>query len=155
MDDATLDSLFWKSKGGAVEFRGRTVSRIFHRTVQPQEAVTVRFIRSTSQPSQGLLFRLPGGTLRILNQSVKDLSLWSDTFPGEDTLVCETKRPNTLKIWNAWRSPDGKAIYWIHESGILIEEPSPATVVLRCSDGIGDADFDDLVVELEFRSEAA
>ena len=155
MDAATLDSLFWKSKGGAVEFRGRTVSRIFKRRVRPHEVVTVRFIRSISEPAQGLLFRIPGGTLRILNDSIKDLSLWSDTFPGEDTLVCETKRPNTLKIWNAWRSPNGKAIYWIHESGILIEEPSPTTVVLRCSDGIGDANFEDLVVELEFRSEAA
>jgi hypothetical protein len=35
---------------------------------------------------------------------------------------------------------------WIGDAGMVVEEPAPGVLVLRCSDGFDAPTFDDLVV---------
>ncbi|MFT7474614.1 MAG: hypothetical protein ACI81L_001539 [Verrucomicrobiales bacterium] len=60
------------------------------------------------------------------------------------------KRPTILQVWNSWLIGGAKHA-WTGNSGIVVEElnvPSEATARFRlwCSDGLGDPQFDDLVV---------
>ena len=57
--------------------------------------------------------------------------------------------PATLQIWNSW-SIDGVEHAWTGNAGLIVEEleaPPTARRRLRlwCSDGLGDADFSDLI----------
>lgn len=60
------------------------------------------------------------------------------------------QRPVTLQLWNSWLIGGGEHA-WTGNSGLVIEElevPEGANTRLRlwCSDGLGDPQFDDLVV---------
>jgi hypothetical protein len=59
-------------------------------------------------------------------------------------------KPITLQIWNSWLLGDAEHA-WIGNSGMVVEElsvPDDAAARMRlwCSDGLGDPQFDDLVV---------
>ncbi len=72
----------------------------------------------------------------------------SDRFATE--LTGSRNRAETLQLWNSWSLGQGQHS-WTGNSGIVLEEldaPIGASrrVRLWCSDGLGDPEFDDLVV---------
>ena len=72
----------------------------------------------------------------------------SDQFATE--LTGSRNRAETLQLWNSWSLGQGQHS-WTGNSGIVMEEldaPVGASrrVRLWCSDGLGDPEFDDLVV---------
>jgi hypothetical protein len=72
----------------------------------------------------------------------------SDRFATE--LTGSRNRAETLQLWNSWSLGQGQHS-WTGNSGIVLEEldaPVGASrrVRLWCSDGLGDPEFDDLVV---------
>ena len=104
-------------------------------------------------------------SLRIHSKS-GDVSIIVAHFPPSDSvLVLAETYPafeiefeemegdtGTLQIWNSWILGDGEHA-WIGNSGIVVEPlpvPEGASQRLRlwCSDGLGDPDFDDLVLLL-------
>lgn len=104
-------------------------------------------------------------SLRILSQAGNITVSNSDFEPAESILVLGESYPafeieftdpestgGTLQLWNSWILGDGEHA-WIGNSGIIIESlpvPEGASNRLRmwCSDGLGDPDFDDLVLLL-------
>jgi hypothetical protein len=65
-------------------------------------------------------------------------------------LACAETSPHSLQLWNSWVMGDSHHS-WTGNSGIVAEElevpPGASTRVrLWCSDGLGDPQFDDLVV---------
>lgn len=62
----------------------------------------------------------------------------------------QKRRPVSLQFWNSWLVGDAEHA-WTGNSGLVVEEldtPEGANIRLRlwCSDGLGDPQFDDLVV---------
>jgi hypothetical protein len=57
------------------------------------------------------------------------------------------RRDKNLDIWNSW-SYEGVDSSWLGNAGMLVES-SATGYLLRCSDGLGDPAFDDLVVRVE------
>lgn len=54
-----------------------------------------------------------------------------------------------IAFWNIWRYPKADRIdSRIGNSGLYADETSPGVYVLHCSNGIGEVDFEDLVVEV-------
>ena len=101
---------------------------------------------------QAVRLKARGGRVVINDQPDDDVVLWSDTAPS--VLVASlrpqsSRKPMTLRIWNAWRDPAGVMQAWIGDAGMLVEEQSPGDLVLRCSDGFDAPTFDDLVVRLK------
>jgi hypothetical protein len=88
--------------------------------------------------------------VRVNEQLLDDVVLWTDTAPPE--LVVElvpksAKKPLVLRAWNAWRDPAGATQAWIGDAGMLIAEED-GTVVLSCSDGFDAIDFTNLTARL-------
>ncbi len=104
-------------------------------------------------------------SLRLLSKSGDVSIVGSDFEPAESLLVLAETYPafelefcdlgsesGKLQIWNSWILGDGEHA-WIGNSGIVREDlpvPEGASqrVRLWCSDGLGDPDFDDLVLLL-------
>ena len=104
-------------------------------------------------------------SLRLLSKSGKIGVVGSDAAPAQSLLVLTETFPTfeiefvdtssgteTLQLWNSWILGDGEHS-WVGNSGIVKEEieiPQGASDRLRlwCSDGLGDPDFDDLVLLL-------
>lgn len=53
-----------------------------------------------------------------------------------------------LQIWNIWRDHNGTTQAWIGNSGLKRIEEGVNVVKLSCSDGYGDPNFRNLVVEI-------
>lgn len=91
--------------------------------------------------------------LRVGDIEAKHITLWRDTAPKEICVVVVAKKNARLRVWNIWRDAiNGQDVTqaWLRNSGMRIEPSGrPSETVLRCSDGVGPVDFDDLVVGLK------
>lgn len=87
------------------------------------------------------------GQLTVDGQTMNRLVLWTDTAPEVVQVVCRPPKAGAvLRAWNNW-DRNGTMMAWLGNAGMLVEDQNDC-VVLRCSDGIGPPDFEDLVVEL-------
>ncbi len=148
--EPSLGELFRRSRGAAVEHHGRTVHPIFEREFEEETSVTVRLESLRARP-EGICLKIANGSFIINEQKLTEAVLWTDTAPPEVAIVCRPKGKALLKIWNTWKDEHGVQHAWIGNSGMLVEH-SGERVCLRCSDGIGGVDFDDLTVWLTFRT---
>lgn len=105
---------------------------------------------------QSLRIRSTSGDIEVIGTSFQpseSVLVLAETYPafeiGFSNLQVGT---GTLQLWNSWILGDGEHA-WIGNSGIVVEPlpiPEGATNRMRlwCSDGLGDPDFDDLVLLL-------
>jgi len=73
-----------------------------------------------------------------------------DDADDDDEEPVGLQKPVTLQLWNSWLLGDAEHA-WTGNSGIVVElldPPAEANAQMRlwCSDGLGDPQFDDLVV---------
>jgi len=147
MKGKTLNERLAESKGAPFEYEGVTVHGIYRREVHPGDVLQVRFVRRKPTIREGLQLKIERGKLLVNGESLKSGVLWMDTAPEVVEIVCQPPRSGaTLSLWNAWER-DGIMHAWLGNAGMLVEQRDD-TVVLKCSDGVGDPDFQDLVVQL-------
>ena len=147
MTGKTLNERLAESKGEPFEYEGLTVHGIYRCEVHPDDTLQVRFVRWNAMIRQGLQLKINRGRLLVNGQSSKSGVLWMDTAPEVVEIVCQPPKAGaTLSLWNTWER-DGIVHAWLGNAGMLVEQRDDA-VVLKCSDGVGNPDFQDLVVEL-------
>ncbi|MEO6146413.1 MAG: hypothetical protein ABIT70_05070 [Sulfuriferula sp.] len=147
----TLSALFQKSKGAPVKYAGKLVYPIFQRELEGMCAqLRIKRISQNSAVAQGLRIKLDNGELEINGQQLKDIVIWADTSPDEVQVRVIGKSNVGVKVWNVWRYGDLMQA-WTGNAGIQIEEKN-GLVRLSCSDGVGEPDFTDLIVQIEFES---
>ena len=146
-----LAQRFIEAKGGPIEVDGRLVHSIFRRKVGSGTSVRLtRQSTSTSGPVTGLRLKAHRGKLRVNDESLTDVVLWSDTSPDEVLIRCEIPEGGSgLRVWNCWRDEQGVMQAWLANAGMLVEERG-GRVTLRCSSGPGGVSFTDLVEQLSF-----
>jgi hypothetical protein len=98
--------------------------------------------------SEGLRLRMRGGSLIIEERELDDIVLWSDSSPRVVTATVNGPKGGALRLWNCWRDPGETMQAWIGNAGMLVESTRTG-IVLKCSDGFGEASFDDLVATIE------
>ena len=149
MTETSFSKRFAASKGEPIEYQGKTVSGIYRRMVHPDDLVQVHFVRSNPTVREGLSISIKKGMLVVNGQPIRDSIIWTDTAPAQFDILCKPPKSGAmLHIWNAW-DQNGILQSWLGNAGMLIEEVGES-VILRCSDGLGEPDFEDLVVELGF-----
>ena len=82
-------------------------------------------------------------------ESTHSVIIGADAEVGVEFLVTPTNR-SVVRLWNGWIIGDTPNA-WVGNAGMIVEELSPPMgadrrIRLWCSDGLGNADFDDLVV---------
>ncbi|MCE9637678.1 MAG: hypothetical protein K8T90_18415 [Planctomycetes bacterium] len=151
MTRKTFGELYAATRGGPIRYEGHDVHPAYEITTSAPIALDVGFVRASPTVRQALRVAVDGGTILVNGQQLRDVILWTDTAPPRQRLDVQPNGAQCrITVWNAW--DDGGMQAWIGDCGMLIE-PTSTGVRLRCSDGVGGPDFDDLVVELVTRGE--
>ncbi len=147
----TLAELFESERTDTVNHRGRIVKAIVRIPVRDGARVTVTRRQVAPERPQGLKLALNSGVLDVDGTRAPAVALWSTTSPPEVTLYVRGAEARTLEVWNCW-SMGGVDSAWIGNAGI-VTKTTPTGLILRCSDGIGPADFCDLEAEIAVERE--
>jgi hypothetical protein len=148
--ESTFNERRAEAKGQPIEYHGQLVYGVHRRRIGRRALIRLRFVATNEHVRQGLRLKVSAGHLFIYERKLKDLVVWSDTAPELTVVQCLVPaRGSTLSLWNVWQDDSGTMQAWLRYSGMLVKE-TDASVELRCSDGLGDPDFDDLIVEVSF-----
>ena len=143
----TLSALFQQSSGEAIDVGGRAAQPIFVMKLgKGRQEFLVRRVKSKNAPVSGLRLKTTKGTIEVNGQQHSEIVLWADTSPQELSIIVSCKSACELKAWNVWRVDDLTQA-WVGNAGLVVEEINEG-FTLRCSDGVGNVDFDDFVVQI-------
>ncbi|MFH7324190.1 hypothetical protein [Aeromicrobium sp. HA] len=142
-----LSATFAEQQSNVIEWKGMTLHGLLEFESVPDQ-LRLQFLAFKPRPVQGVQLRCRGGELEIDGVKATDFVLWTDTAPQTVTVtVHATGRSTTLKLWNVWRGGLDVTQAWLGNSAIQVDRSDePTALVLRCSDGEGEPDFEDLVV---------
>jgi len=147
-----LSSLFQKSNGKPINVDGQDVHGIFCITIKDKKQdFIIHKLKAKKSPIPGLRLKVTKGFIEINGERYRDVILWSDELDDSILVSITSKSGCELKIWNVWRRPDDihrVVEAWVSNEGMVINE-SGGIVTLECSNGFGEVDFSNLVVEIE------
>ena len=141
----TLSEAFAEAGSDTITHRGRVVKALVRLPVRDGSTVAVKRLFACDDRPQGLKLAVDEGLLAINDVEASSVVLWTTTAPDEVTLTV-SGAATSLEVWNCW-SMGGVDTSWVGNAGIVTKTTANG-MVLRCSDGIGEADFSDLEVEL-------
>ncbi len=147
----SLAEMFIKNKGEAININGGLVVMSQKLEVKTDQYVKIEFIRSKNDYRQGIELSLDKrkGCIEVNNQKLNSPVFWKDTAPSTIIFKCFPKKETgQLNLWNIWQYIDDRVDAWIGNAGIIVEQEDEGIFLFRCSSGIGDIDFDDLVFRL-------
>lgn len=173
----TLADRFRTQRTEKIRVDGVEVLSMTELTIESDEVVEVMVESSRDDIEQSFHIRARRADLEVLDHAALgdedyefDGSIYSDNLTivanqsrriefaialdeaGDDEEDEATQPPVRLQLWNSWLL--GAAEHaWTGNSGIVVEELEPpagakSRMRLWCSDGLGDPQFDDLVVLL-------
>lgn len=144
----SLSTLFQKSNGLPIELGGCLAYPIFKMVIkESKKDFLVRRLHATKSPISGLRIKVVKGEIEIKGERHPEVILWTDTCPESVSLSILSKSGCELKTWNVWRVDDLTQA-WVGNAGLLISEENKI-IMLECSNGSGEIDFSDLVVQIE------
>ncbi|MFD3512072.1 hypothetical protein [Streptomyces sp. NPDC058657] len=148
---------FATSRGRPIVVDGRTVHLTFGTPVAWATArVTLRFVAYVRRPVQGVCLDMSEGDLLINGLQASGITLWADTTPPlvHLEILKPAAVPATLNVWNCWRDERGVRHSWTGNAGFLLTSPTPTSHRFACSDGLGPADFSNLVLTVDIEPRA-
>jgi hypothetical protein len=141
---------FAEVNGSPIEFEGRTLYPYFSVSVTRGDRIEISFLRFAERPVQGLSLGSENRNLRLEcnGTSGRTFTLWTDTAPKHLAveIIRPVRNPIRLEIRNIWRDEKyGATMYGLNAAAIQLEKQDNGDFLLRCSDGWGEPDFNDLV----------
>lgn len=143
----TFGERFIENRGKAIEVDGESVVPALRYTVSQDDHVRIIFRRCVSEPVQGICLLLKGGSLEFNGRDFKQPVVWRDTAPDETGLICKTKKPRELLIWNCWRDDRQVMQAWIGNAGMRITKSADQRFTIECNSR-PEVTFKDLVFDL-------
>lgn len=149
----TLQQTFIASKGEPIQYEGRTLYWTYWLPVMPGDLIAIRFVAATKRPVQGIGIVGVDCLLQVVGSRGKHFALWTDSAPSDVNIhTVKAKQGARLGIFNQWRDTKyGTTLYRLNDAAIELEELESGAVVLHCSDGVGEFNRSDLVVEVSLR----
>ncbi|WIE68592.1 hypothetical protein [Curtobacterium sp. MCLR17_054] len=144
-----MEERFRQAGAASIDLRGTTVWAILD--LPPGIARgRIVFEGARGDRDQGMALDAKGSTVTINHLSGRGFRLWTDTAPPViEFAVDDPSRLERMRVWNVWRSPYGSEDAWTGNFGMIVEQEVDAMVV-RCSNGLGDVDFEDFRFRIEF-----
>ena len=148
--ELALADRFRLARRSVITFDGRRIRSVFAMPVPGGSIVRIHRRRATDTRPQGL--HLSSRVDLVVNgHRARDLVLWSTTAPATVEVFVDTSANAIVDIWNTWMD-EGIEQAWLGNAGMLVavdlSQVNPA-VQLSCSDGVGAASFDDMVLAVE------
>lgn len=143
---STLSEAFADAGSDTITHRGRVVKALVRLPVRDGSTVTVRRVFACDDRPQGIKLAVDHGSLAINDTEAASVVLWNTTAPDEVELRV-SGAATSLEVWNCW-SMGGVDTSWVGNAGIVTKTTAEGTL-LRCSDGIGEAEFSDLEILID------
>jgi hypothetical protein len=146
----TLADLFDSANGRPICWHGRTLIPKYSVPVDSGDAFRMRFLGSVPSPVQGMGLHAENCSIRVASVVAKDIALWRDTAPDVvEFSIVRVKKGARVILTNQWRDEKyGSTMYRLNNAAIEVVPQDDGSVILRCSDGWGEPDFESLVVQL-------
>lgn len=152
MSETTLAEAFRSGSGRKIDWQGQTLWSYLRLSVKDGDRLNVVRLSASPVRAQALKLSVDKGGLRANGVVVSTAAIWSHTAPETAELEVVGRRARFVDVWNAW-SLDGVDSSWIGNAAMSVDTDG-ATHTIRCSDGMGEVTFDDLVVRLELAGDA-
>lgn len=142
--------LFEGSANGTITYQGLVLHRRFMLGVAEGDVISIRFVSFTADYIQGLRVSAQNCQVSVERFKGKELVLWTDTAPEQVRLtIVKAKSLAALTFINVWKDRQHKTmLYALTSSAINVDQSETGAVLLRCSDGSGQPNFEDLVVQV-------
>lgn len=146
----TLADHFAETRGAAIQYLGRQLHKSLELAVRTGDSLELRFVRSTESPVQGVGLKCKHCRVGIAGTAAANVALWRDTAPDCVTVnVLNAKNAAQVVLFNQWRDEKhGSTMYHLNNAAIEILKQADGSLLLRCSDGWGAPNFEDLVLEV-------
>lgn len=144
-----------KRRSDTIEYEGKLVHGGHYLDVPAGMDLRIRFFHAKQDRRQGLYVRVEKGTFEINRERGNIFILWSDAAPDSVEVINHSRAPGgRVYLYNAWLFGNGDTTHALTgNSGMLVDEQNGKTY-LRCSDGVGEPSFNDLVVEVSLVPQA-
>lgn len=146
MPTQNFAALFGAAHASTIDWNGPIFALLdFPTTI---EHLSVRFIAAKPDLRQGINIRLQGGVAYINRVPGNNFVLWADTAPNvvEISIEWKSRTRRSLQVWNVWDT-NGVTQAWLGNAAMKVDRDDE-NWLLRCSDGIGQPNFEDLVVRV-------
>lgn len=147
----TFAERFLAANGKPIEYKGRLLVSSYVLAVSAGDTITVSFLSAVERPVQGIGIRCESCLVRISTAKGKSFALWADTAPARVTVDVVRAKSGTGKVvlFNQWKDEEyGATMYHLNNAAMQVAESADGSAVLRCSDGWGEPDFGDLLVQV-------
>ncbi len=142
----SLARAFGSGGSRKIKWQGQIVHAVYQLAVKTGDVIELTRLNASTARAQALNLAVDKGTLRANGVLMETAAVWTHTSPETAPLEVVDRKARTVDIWNAW-SFDGVESAWLGSAGMVVDENGDE-LTLRCSDGLGDATFDDLVVKV-------
>ena len=143
----SLASSFRSGNPRKAKWQGKTVFSVFDLPVSDGDTIKITRMSASKTRAQALKVAIDKGDLRANGVLMTTAAIWTHTAPDEASLTVVGKRARSVDVWNSW-SYEGVDSCWLGNAAMIVEQDGDAHI-LKCSDGVGSARFDDLVVRIE------
>jgi hypothetical protein len=142
--------LFEASKGEPIMQDGSVLHRRCWIDVAGGDTLVLRFLSFTTEYIQGLRISAEQCQLTVERFTGKEIVLWTDSAPEQVRLeVVKSKKRARVGFLNVWKDREHETMmYALTSSAMRVSRTDDGELVLRCSDGSGEPEFDDLVVQI-------
>jgi len=148
--DKALSRHFARGDHRKATWNSHTIYSYLRFSINPGDTLRLTRRRSSPTRAQALKLQLDKGELRANGVLMETAAIWTHSAPSEVTLEVVGRRAKSIDIWNAW-SLSGVESSWLGNSAMRVTSEG-ATHIISCSDGVGDVNFDDLVIQLDLAS---
>jgi hypothetical protein len=146
-----LSDVFAEKQSNVIDWNGIPVYGLYEFDELPSR-LRLTFVAAKQTPRQGVQLRMRGGTLVTDGHEGSDIVLWQDRSPRRVSIDvrCAGPRKPRLKLWNVWRGGLDVTQAWLGNAAIQLDgNPTSGSFRIRCSDGLGEPNFDDLILQVE------
>lgn len=153
----TLQEEFLQNRGEPIQFNGQHLFWTYWLPVAHGDTIEVSFVRFTPRPVQGIGLEAEKCKLRIGGSTSKKFGIWTDTAPRSFEIAISQAKPGArIGIFNQWRDEvHGTTMYRLNNAAIDVRPQADGSVLLMCSDGRGEPEFNDLVVRIRHQTDQA
>ena len=151
---SSLSERFRSRRSTSMVVDGEVVFSVYRKRVQIGDTLRVERVSCSPDREQSINLSCNRALLRINGIAASAVALRSSRCPEAVEIVVEpftsdigpdASGPVDIVCWNSW-FVDEIEHAWVGEAGMRLGGTEP--IRLECSDGLGDADFDDLVVDI-------
>jgi hypothetical protein len=148
----TLSQLFIEAKGGPILINNIPTFMSIKIPIWNGQRLDISFLYFDNQPRQGIELSVDSnkGHVEANGQIVQSPVFWTDSAPKEFEVICIPKGTSGfVNIWNIWQlSPTTTIHAWTGNAGIQVDNNTPGTFILNCSNGINEVNFTNIVFRI-------